>query len=98
MFITMSEVITPFFIFLIGITTGFVDSTGGPGGIITIPLLILLGFPPQVAIATDRVGIVGQSLAAIFKFWRAKKIVWKYVPILTIISLCGSLIGANILL
>lgn len=94
----MPEIITLLLVLFVGITAGFFDSVIGAGGLISIPSLIFLGLPPQIAIATDRFGTIGQTLTALFKFWKARKIVWKYVPILTIIALAGSLIGANILL
>jgi len=94
----MPEIITLLLVLLIGLMTGFFDSVVGAGGLISVPSLIFLGLPPQVAIATDRFGILGQTVAALIRFWKAKKIVWKFVPILTIISIIGSIIGANILL
>lgn len=89
---------TSLLVLFTGIAAGFFDSTTGAGGLISVPALVFLGLPPQVAIATDRFGTIGQSLTAMFKFWQAKKIIWKYVPVLTITSLLGSVIGANILL
>ncbi|MEK6921020.1 MAG: sulfite exporter TauE/SafE family protein [Nanoarchaeota archaeon] len=94
----MPEIILLLLISLVGLATGFFDSVIGAGGLISVPSLIFLGLPPQIAIATDRFGTIGQTLTTFFKFWKAKKIVWKYVPILAVISLAGSLIGANILL
>lgn len=82
----------------IGVIAGFFDSTVGGGGLITIPSLIFLGLPPQVAIATDRLGTLGQEIVAIYKYWRAKKIQWRYVPALSFLSIIGALIGANFLL
>jgi uncharacterized protein len=84
-------------VFLIGLITGFIDSTVGAGGLISVPSLIFLGLPPQVAIATDRFGTIGQSFTAGYKFWKAKKIVWEYVPIFTVLSLVGALIGSSLL-
>lgn len=83
-------------ILLAGLAAGFFDSVIGAAGLISVPSLVFLGLPPQVAIATDRFGTIGQVLAAMLKFW--KKIVWKYVPALAAVSLTGSVIGANILL
>lgn len=94
----MSEVIFLLVVFFIGIATGFFDATIGAGGLISVPALVFLGFPPQMAIATDRFGTIGQSSIAAFKFWQAKKIVWKYVLPFSVLSLVGSLVGANILL
>lgn len=85
-------------VFIIGLVTGFFDSTIGAGGLFCVPSLILLGLPPQVAIATDRFGTIGQSLTAGYAYWKAKKIVWKYVPIFAILSLGGAAIGTSLLL
>src|SRR3989344_7897448 len=94
----MPEIILLLLVSLIGLVTGFFDSVIGAGGLISVPTLVFLGLPPQIAIATDRLGTIGQTFTALIKFWKAKKIVWRYVPILAVISLAGSLIGANILL
>ena len=68
----MPEIITLLLVLLIGLVTGFFDSVVGAGGLISVPSLIFLGLPPQVAIATDRFGILGQTFAALVKFWKAK--------------------------
>ena len=94
----MPEIITLLLVLFIGVAAGFLDSVIGAGGLISVPSLIFLGLPPQIAIATDRFGTIGQTLTSLVRFWKAKKIVWKFVPVLAFISLFGSLIGANILL
>lgn len=93
----MHDVLTYVTVFLIGLATGFADATIIVGGAISIPLLILIGLPTPVAIATDRLGIIGQSVGAMFGFLRSKKIVWSYVPLFSILAIIGGLIGANIL-
>lgn len=93
----MPETATLLLVFIVGIVTGFFDSVIGAGGLISVPSLVFLGLPLQVAIATDRFGTIGQSVAAFIKFWKGKKIVWRYVVILSVISLAGSLIGAQML-
>jgi len=94
----MLEITQLVLILVVGLVAGFFDSALGAGGLISIPSLIFLGFPPQIAIATDRFGTLGQMTTAFFKFSKAKKILWKYVPILSVIGLVASVIGANILL
>lgn len=94
----MPEIILFILVLVVGIASGFVGSMVGGGGLISIPFLIFLGFPPQIAIATDRMGVVGLSLGAIPKFWKEKRILWKYVPLFVAISLIGAYLGANILL
>jgi hypothetical protein len=94
----MQEILKIFVVLLIGGITGFIDSTVGSGGSVSIPSLIFIGLPPQVAIATDRLGSVGQTAAALLKFWKSGKIRWRYIPVFIIISLVGTAIGASILL
>ncbi len=85
-------------VFLIGVIAAVIGAMVGGGSLLSIPFLIFLGLPPQVAIATDRFAGLGAAVTAMYKFWRAKKIVWKLVPILAVASLTGSIIGASILL
>ncbi len=87
-----------FIIFLIGILSGFLGATVGGGGLFVLPALMILGFPPQVAIATKKVGDIGVFLVAIKEYWRAKKIDLKFAVILAILSFIGSFIGAKIMI
>ena len=41
-------------LFLTGLTAGLVDSIAGGGGLITIPVLLSLGFPPHEALGTNK--------------------------------------------
>lgn len=88
----------PLLVLVIGTLAGFADSTIGSGGLISIPFLIFLGLPPAVAVATDRLGTLGQIGGALAKFWKTGKILWSYVPIFSVLSLAGALLGAQILL
>jgi uncharacterized membrane protein YfcA len=93
----MTEIITILLVFFIGVLASMFGSMIGGGTLLSLPLLMLLGIPPQVAVATERLGGIGQTLAAFGKFAYSKKIVWKYVLLLATISILGSIIGANIL-
>ena len=84
-------------VFLVGVAASVIGAMVGGGSLLSIPLLIFLGLPPQVAIATDRFAGLGAAATAFYKFWLAGKIVWRYVPILAAASLAGSLIGATLL-
>jgi uncharacterized membrane protein YfcA len=94
----MSDIVTFIGIFLIGVAASVIGTLVGGGSLLSIGFLIFIGLPPQVAIATDRFGSLGQAIAAFFTFHQSKKIIWKYVVLLSLLSLIGSLIGANILL
>jgi uncharacterized membrane protein YfcA len=84
-------------VFLIGVAAAVVGAMVGGGSLLSIPVLILIGLPPHVAIATDRFAGLGAAVTAAIKFWKAKKIVWKLVPLLAVLSLAGAIIGAQIL-
>ena len=84
-------------IFLIGVVASVVGVMVGGGSLLSIPVLIFLGLPPQVAIATDRFAGLGAAVTAFYKFNAAGKIVWRLVPMLAVASLAGSLIGAGVL-
>ncbi|MFH1409189.1 MAG: sulfite exporter TauE/SafE family protein [Nanoarchaeota archaeon] len=92
------ELISLILVFLIGLSASFLGSIVGGGGLISIPLLILMGLPPHVAFATNRVGTLGMSAGMIVTFWRKKKILWRYVLPLTIIGMIAGLYGANLLI
>jgi len=47
---------------------GFVNTLAGGGSFLTVPLLVLVGLPPTVANATNRVGVLVQTLWAIVGF------------------------------
>jgi uncharacterized membrane protein YfcA len=94
----MSELTTLTLVFLIGVLASIVGAMVGGGSLLSIPFLIFVGLPPQIAIATDRFAGLGAAVTAFYRFWRAGRIVWKLVPVLAVTSLAGSLIGASLLL
>lgn len=88
------EIILTFFI---GILASFIGAIVGGGGLISIPFLMFLGLPPQIAIATNKFGAVGLSIGSITKF-KKEKIIWEYVIPFSILAVIGGVIGANLLL
>lgn len=61
----MSDVIVLPLVFLIGVVTGTVGALVGGGSLLSIPMLIVFGLPPQVAIATDRFAGLGAAATAL---------------------------------
>ena len=94
----MSETINIISVFLVGILASFIGSIAGSGALLIIPFLIFIGLPPQAAIATNKMGTVGTYIGSTPKFFKAKKILWKYVPLFMLLSLIGAYVGANALL
>lgn len=84
--------------FFIGVLSGFIGALVGSGGLISIPFLLFLGLPPQVAIATHKFGAVGLKIGAIVKFWRTPHIHWQYFLPLAFMSFIAAFVGAHILI
>jgi len=84
--------------FLVGIFASFIGAIAGGTGLISIPISMLLGLPPQIAIASNKVGGIGTNLGAAARFWKSGYIVWKYVLAFSLMGIAGGFIGANILL
>ena len=85
-------------VFLVSIFASFFGAMVGGGGLITIPLLIFLGLPPQVAIASNKFGSLGLRFASLYRYWKANKIIWSYIAPLTILSVVSAFIGAQLLI
>lgn len=55
----------------IGGVAGFINVLAAGGSMLTLPLLMFLGLPPQAANGTNRVSIALQSVSAVGNFFRA---------------------------
>ena len=66
------DAVWPFVIlFLTGLLAGFVDSIAGGGGLITLPVLLNLGFSPQDALGTNKLQASFGSGSATWHFAQA---------------------------
>ena len=61
-------------LFATGLVAGFVDSIAGGGGLITIPVLLSLGLPPQCALGTNKLQASFGSGSATWHYARAKTV------------------------
>ncbi len=86
-----------FTLFFLGLVTSFVGTNTGGSALITIPVMITLGFPPHVSIACARVTSIGTLVAGIRAFHTQKKVDYKIAFPAAIVSLLGSLTGAVIM-
>lgn len=83
--------------FGIGLVASFVGAIAGGGGMISVPFLLFLGVPPQVALATSKFAGLGLSSGAMVKFVKEKKVNWRYAIILSVAGIIASLIGSRFL-
>ncbi|WP_165855343.1 sulfite exporter TauE/SafE family protein [Marinobacter sp. JSM 1782161] len=79
---------------LIGGVAGFINVLSAGGSMLTLPMLMFLGLPPQVANGTNRVAITLQSISAVGSFRRQGQGNWSISLRLAIPAILGSLLGA----
>ncbi|RLU00494.1 sulfite exporter TauE/SafE family protein [Ketobacter sp.] len=79
-----------------GVAAGFVNTIAGGGSIFTLPALILLGMPADVANGTNRVGVLLQSLTAVRGFDRHNKLDRDAVAPIVLPTIVGALLGSAI--
>src|SRR5215213_1564020 len=79
---------------LTGFAAGFINTLAGSGSLLTLPILILLGLPANVANGTNRVGVLMQNVVAVATFRQSGALPlagsWKLI----VPSVVGSVIGA----
>lgn len=78
----------------IGTLAGFINVLSAGGSMLTLPLLMFLGLPPQAANGTNRVSIVLQSVSAVSNFRRAGASQFALSLRLAVPAVVGSLLGA----
>lgn len=81
-------------VILAGVIGGFVNTLAGGGSMLTLPALMMLGLPADVANATNRIGVFMQSITGVKEFHRHD-----YMPVRAIVpvlipTLIGTLGGA----
>lgn len=54
-----------------------VDAISGGGGLISLPAYFAVGFPPHIALGTNKLSAFLSTFASAFKFWKAKKLMRK---------------------
>ncbi len=82
-----------FFLLFIGAVAGFLSGMFGVGGgILTTPILILIGIPSPVAVGSEANHIVGASISGFLNHFRRKNVDLKMGCFL----LCGGVLGSTV--
>lgn len=80
-------------LFLVALAAGLVDSIAGGGGIITIPALLGIGLPPQVALGTNKLQACFGSGSAAWHYGRAGLIDWRAMAVGVLFTATGAACG-----
>ena len=85
-----------FLVIAAGFFAGFINSLAGSGSLITLPILIFLGLPANIANGTNRVAILLQNVVGVGSFHHQKVLEIKRSKWLLIPATVGALAGAQI--
>lgn len=77
-----------------GFLCGIINALAGGGSFVTLPLLMMIGLPPQIANATNRVAITLQCLAGTATYHKHKVLLWGHLARIAIPTVMGSVLGA----
>jgi uncharacterized membrane protein YfcA len=72
---------------------GFISGMFGVGGFLMTPLLIFVGIPPAIVVATSASQIVATSTTGALLYWRRKAVDFKMGAVLLAGGLLGTLLG-----
>lgn len=78
----------------VGFLGGLIGTISGGGGLVTIPYLLFIGLPIDVAIATSRMSAFGLGAGSFKNFYTSKKIAWNLIPVLLAVAVAGAVTGA----
>jgi uncharacterized membrane protein YfcA len=81
---------------IVGFVAGIINTLAGGGSLLTLPILIFMGLPPNVANGTNRIGIIIQMLSGTAGFKSKGVTTFPFSIYMGISALLGSLIGAQI--
>ena len=81
---------------VVGFAVGFINTIAGGGTLLSLPVLIFLGLPPNVANGTNRVAIIIQTAFATAGFKSKGVTTFPFNAYLGASALLGAIIGARI--
>lgn len=80
-----------------GFCAGFVDSIAGGGGLISLPVLLSVGLPPQLALGTNKLQGSFGTFAASYNYIRNGKVGLKSSMIGIFFTFIGAVLGAGLI-
>lgn len=90
----MTDLLYYLLLFSTGVIAGFINTIAGGGSNITLPALMIMGMPADVANATNRVGVALQCMVGTAGFHKQGSLELNDTPLMLGIALTGGLAGA----
>jgi len=78
----------------VGLVAGFINTVAGGGSTLSLPLLMFLGLPANIANGTNRVAILLQNIVGVSTFKQKKVLDFKTDYRLAIPAIAGGILGA----
>ena len=82
--------------YLVGSAAGAINTIASGGTALALPILMVLGIPPHIANASNRLGLLVSGVTRVAVFHRAGKIDWSYARKVAPPMAFGALVGALI--
>ncbi|MFQ3341074.1 MAG: putative membrane protein YfcA [Flavobacteriaceae bacterium] len=93
---SMDDIYQAFLLIVIGFLAGVINTLAGGGSLFTLPVLIFLGLPPNIANGTNRISIVLQSLTGTLGYKSKGVSAFPFNIYMGISASLGAIIGAQI--
>lgn len=84
-----------FLLVVVGFIAGCINVVAGGGSLLTLPALIFLGLPPNIANGTNRIAIIIQNIFAVSGFKSKGVSAFPYSIYLALSATLGAIIGAQ---
>ncbi len=78
----------------VGVVAGWINTLAGGGSMLTVPALMWLGLPADIANGTSRVAILAQGATGVLAFRREKQLDGSLFWAIALPSLIGAVLGA----
>ncbi|MBO7007497.1 MAG: sulfite exporter TauE/SafE family protein, partial [Pseudomonadales bacterium] len=81
-------------LFLVGVISGFINTLAGGGSMLTLPAMMMMGMPADVANGTNRVGVLVQSLTGAKGFNDQDRLDRSAILPVLVPTILGALVGS----
>lgn len=85
-----------FFLIAIGVFAGFINTIAGGGSLLTMPLLIFMGFPSSEANGTNKIALLMQTFFSVVGFKSKGVFVFPFAAYVALPAVAGAIIGSKI--